>query len=520
LSNGTRKWVTEQTSLTGGTVDIDVAEKTTLKGAVIASDTGDLTLATGSLEYSNIKDRDSSMNIGGGISASYGDMAKRDDDGRKVKDAKGNVVNEKGSDGGLSSASFGFSDNRQTNFATIGEGTIIVRSSTGSATTDLAGLNRDVTVAQYGTMSTGVQLSADKGTIDLLTNPVNTFYDTVDGLDQIADRGIKIEQQTHIVEKTDNYINYDEFGTDDNPDVERAKLSYQMNQEGIVIPANDLGFEAGQLVKSEGGQIFQIGLDEKGNRTLVDTGLNTGGYIQNVSMDGNETLAKQVAANAMDINSRYQAVHNFDSETGKTVVNGIEIDFNYGNEKSEKYNTLFKVNNVDGRVWTNVTTAANASGIDGITVYAVDYGKSEPHAAGLAIDISMVSSNGNDILYKRDYENGAYNNPVADPAITKFENSLKNDPNGTKNVWSPWTTYSENRKGWDGENMITQYPGVHDTGKVGLEQSTKFKEYVQQQNLSTDEAKRLYRGYQHTDHLHYQIEKPVNNSYIPKELQI
>ena len=186
MSKGSSKWVAEQTSLTGGTVNIDVAEKTALRGAVIASDTGDLTLATGSLEYSHIKDRNSSTNFGGGISGSTGNK---------------NVDAEKG----VSSASYGFSDSRQTNFATIGEGEITIRdgSSIGSPD-DYNGLKRDVSKAQYGSVSLGVQLSADKSTIDLLTNPADTFNDTMKGLDQIADRGKKIEEQTHVVEKKGN----------------------------------------------------------------------------------------------------------------------------------------------------------------------------------------------------------------------------------------------------------------------------------------------------------------------------
>jgi len=163
MSKGSSKRVAEQTSLTGGTVNIDVAEKTTLRGAVIASDTGDLTLATGSLEYSHIKDRNSSTNFGGGASAHT--------------ESKTTTAGK-----GLDSASFGFSDSRQTNFATIGEGTITVRDTSATlgagGSTDLSGLNRDVSKAQYSTMDLGVQLSADKSTIDMLSDIKGTYAET------------------------------------------------------------------------------------------------------------------------------------------------------------------------------------------------------------------------------------------------------------------------------------------------------------------------------------------------------
>ena len=50
VSMSERKWVTQQTSLTGSHVNIYVEKKTTLKGAVIAATSDDLTLDTGSFE--------------------------------------------------------------------------------------------------------------------------------------------------------------------------------------------------------------------------------------------------------------------------------------------------------------------------------------------------------------------------------------------------------------------------------------------------------------------------------------
>lgn len=94
VSMSERKWVTEQTSLTGSHVNIYVEKKTALTGAVIASTSNDLTLDTGSLEYSDIKDKDISWN--GGLTGSYGKsyVTKTDgdnNDGDKSNSAKYNT---------------------------------------------------------------------------------------------------------------------------------------------------------------------------------------------------------------------------------------------------------------------------------------------------------------------------------------------------------------------------------------------------------------------------------------------
>ncbi|PKL16018.1 MAG: hypothetical protein CVV49_18355 [Spirochaetae bacterium HGW-Spirochaetae-5] len=69
-----------------------------------------------------------------------------------------------------------------------------------------------------------MQISVDKSTINAIMNPLDTYHDTVDGLIQIADRGRKIEEQTHIVEKSGNLIVNDHFTTDD-------KVQYCLNMD-------------------------------------------------------------------------------------------------------------------------------------------------------------------------------------------------------------------------------------------------------------------------------------------------
>jgi len=99
---------------------------------LINSTNSDLTLTTGNLEYKDLKDSEKSYGVGGGVN------------GGSSKSVDGN---------------YNLSDKRQKNFATIGEGTIVVKDpsthSTSSGTTGsgtgLEGLNRDVDIAQYTT---------------------------------------------------------------------------------------------------------------------------------------------------------------------------------------------------------------------------------------------------------------------------------------------------------------------------------------------------------------------------------
>ena len=86
--------------------------------------------------------------------------------------------------GGLNSASFGFTDKRQTNFATIGSGLITVR----DTDIDLSKLNRDETVSQYGTMDAGVSMSADKDMLHIVDTATKT-----------ADAAVKIWDETSEV---------------------------------------------------------------------------------------------------------------------------------------------------------------------------------------------------------------------------------------------------------------------------------------------------------------------------------
>ncbi len=124
VSSSDRSWVTDQTSFTGNSVDINVAGKTSIRGAVIDSDDEKLDLTTGSLEYSSIQDSEGSFSFGLSAECSTGEGES---------DSSGTV-----------SGDYGVNWSSQNNIATVGAGTITVLD--GGST---EGLNRDTSVSQY-----------------------------------------------------------------------------------------------------------------------------------------------------------------------------------------------------------------------------------------------------------------------------------------------------------------------------------------------------------------------------------
>jgi len=225
--------------LTGGSVDIYVANKTILSGAVIASDIDKLKLDTGSLEYRNIKDRDRGSNFDGGGNISGGAAPKSNSQSLSV--------------------SYGFTDKRQTNFATIGEGEITVM----DGKTDLSKLNRDTSISQYNTKDGGLQggFTLDSTTVDLVADIVDApskAYESrkkqvLDGLRDAKDTSVLIYKEAGVVvDKASNWVNdhlftgHDE-GTGENPEVgvnsegysdskirlDEKRQSYELTKETI-----------------------------------------------------------------------------------------------------------------------------------------------------------------------------------------------------------------------------------------------------------------------------------------------
>ncbi|AKL98230.1 hypothetical protein [Endomicrobium proavitum] len=136
-SNTDSAWVTEQTTLAGGSnVTINVGNKTTVTGAVINSESNNLTLTTKALEHNDIEDRNITESKGFGLSTSIG--TSQSDKGKTNVAPNGSTT--------LTLKNTGEEKEQKTK-ATIGNGTIII-GGVEQTENDLQGLNRNVTNTQ------------------------------------------------------------------------------------------------------------------------------------------------------------------------------------------------------------------------------------------------------------------------------------------------------------------------------------------------------------------------------------
>jgi len=449
LSSGNKKWVTEQTSLTGGIVDIYVEDKTTLTGAVIASTTGDLTLDTGSLEFSNIKDKDISSNLGGGISGSSTSTISSDE--------KGNVAVKTDNTGSVN-ATYGFTDKRQTNFATIGEGTITVRDTEDTAAA-LEGLNRDVSISQYNTKDGGLQggFTVDKATINLIGKTVEAVQDpllagativcdtiTTVGvmLDDMSERNDKIiagakdlEKQTEvIVENAGTWIEDNLFTSDDEGNAENTpKVGVELTDEqkeqlqayGDKKDFRDADQEASERNSLTGRVKEQTGWDgqpivDKNNTVILDQNQleqygmpdKTGACVFLSTVDGAaKTLGveltpeqvKQVYELAKDnkaigVNWGTYGVDDYDKLTqAVATVTGVSNNAKVGDL------TLINRNDDTSRVNTTKTIIETIDDGGAVNIrFDKDPSNSKSNAHTMSVTAASVDSSGNTILHVND----------------------------------------------------------------------------------------------------------------------
>ncbi len=303
---------------------------------------------------------------------------------------------------------------------------------------------------------------------------------------------------TNFAQSVKNKVSYSEFGTNSNPLVEKAKLNYQFESAGLTNQNLEANYQPGAVIEADDGTIFQINLDEDGNRILFNTGENSKYYVQMAGLFSEGKPIDKFVDQTLDISSRYQAIHNYDD--GKTEINGIKISFS-----NNDYNTKDKISKVSGRLWNNLTDAADDTDVNvtGIKVYSVDYGTSDPHAAGVGIDIIGLYVNGSKDMtdYRRDYKDGQFNPTTQNSVITNFENAFFSK-DGSTHVWGPWQM-KDNVNNWDFKNMVSDYPGVVNTGIAGTKASELLKDYADKYKV--DQTK-LFRSYQHTNHGHYQVD--------------
>ena len=269
--------MTEQTSLTGSHVNIYVEKKTALTGAVIASTSNDLTLDTGSFEYSDIKDKDISWN--GGLTGSYGKsyVTKTDgdnNDGDKSNSAKYNTWS--------ASLTYGYSEKRQTNFATIGEGTIIVRDGNGT----LSALKREVSKSQYGTVDMGFQggLTVDSSTVAMVktlvtTNPKDIYNNVKTELEKGYEDAAKTTADIYaesiiMYQKTTNLISEGHFVTDSGLIVVLDKKTSEKYWNDVKLLKEKYKSLGEGFIKNN---FFSYVIDDEGNVFLIPRELDCQG---------------------------------------------------------------------------------------------------------------------------------------------------------------------------------------------------------------------------------------------------
>ncbi|AKL98232.1 hypothetical protein [Endomicrobium proavitum] len=189
-------WVTEQTTLTGGSnVTINVGNKTTVTGAVINSESDNLTLTTKALEHSDIEDRNITESKGFGLSTSIG--TSQSDKGKTNVAPNGSTT--------LTLKNTG-EEKEQTTKATIGNGTIII-GGVEQTENDLQGLNRNTETTQETTKDQITGALDASATIDnrALLGFIKTEVKDKDGntvYEQNEDGSIKTNANGEAIAKT------------------------------------------------------------------------------------------------------------------------------------------------------------------------------------------------------------------------------------------------------------------------------------------------------------------------------
>jgi len=351
VSMSERKWVTKQTSLTGSHVNIYVEKRTALTGAVIASTSNDLTLDTGSFEYSDIKDKDISWN--GGLTGSYGKsyVTKSDgdnNDGDKSNSAKYNTWS--------ASANYGYSEKRQTNFTTIGEGTIIVRDGNGS----LAALKRDVSKSQYGTVDMGFQggLTVDSSTVAMVktlvtTNPKDIYDNARTELEKGYEDAAKTTEEIYeksvvLYEKTTNYIGEKGFHT--NGEVILIELQYK-EAFAYFIPGTDEVQNGIRIIRGAGADGEILGITDYDYDGTQKNVYNYGNVDYNYTHENFIIVDGQQVKTYELIHSDGTRIMNIYDSTGDGVFRSAYSQYNDGVYDLINYN-IWGTDEY-GKLWSN-----------------------------------------------------------------------------------------------------------------------------------------------------------------------
>jgi filamentous hemagglutinin len=197
--------VNGQTSIIGSnSVDIRTEKNTDVQGAVIAAENGNLKLDTDTLTYRDIYDHNTGSNTQVGVSVPLGSAigapASTTKSSTGEADGKQNTTPPAAGDSNkepsalasfLGSSnldgSYDSHDSQQVNRATIGEGTIVIRS---DPTQGLEGLNRDLKRAQEITKNskTSVKVYVDPAAIKEVLSGFGTTKASFKALSALMDQ--------------------------------------------------------------------------------------------------------------------------------------------------------------------------------------------------------------------------------------------------------------------------------------------------------------------------------------------
>jgi filamentous hemagglutinin len=219
-------WVNRQTSVIGQEgVDIRTEKNTHVEGAVIAAENDELRLDTGTLTYKDIKDRDTSKGFQASLSGSYSSGGD--------------------STGPTFDGSYGSSDRRQINRATVGKGEIIIRSDPAKG---LEGLNRDLRRAREIAKDeqTSVVVYFDSAAIQEIASGFAGIRGNLETLGELVKQALPDDQR--LQDSVDNQLSIrgkliEKGMTDEQVDAMLQKYALYA----------DLMGEIGKLVDAKGG---------------------------------------------------------------------------------------------------------------------------------------------------------------------------------------------------------------------------------------------------------------------------
>jgi len=209
-------------------VDIYTGKNTHVEGAVIAAENDNLVLNTETLTYKDIQDSDTSeaFNTGVSVSAGFGDDDKGDNDEKN----DGEEAKEDDSPySGTSTTDYSSKDKEQINRATIGKGTIIIRSDPDAG---LEGLNRDLAKAQ--------EITKDNETVVKIYVDPETIKDIASGAEGLQKNSKKLAEAIgKVIDKAINAITPKPKLSVEDRAIFKSMIKGAITKNSLIPNAND-----------------------------------------------------------------------------------------------------------------------------------------------------------------------------------------------------------------------------------------------------------------------------------------